>query len=116
MQTLSSPHRMKSIPLGRLVLYKEVRGTSARGHFNLRARNPYRKRSVPLAAPHQVDTPDHAWEKRTWSREHGRPCRCSPQEQERRPLQVISPVCCGIDMHAAQLTACLRRGSEDGPI
>jgi transposase len=29
-------------------------------------------------------------------------------------MQVIHPVCCGIDVHAAQLTACLRRISEDG--
>jgi hypothetical protein len=50
MKTLSSPRRMKSIPCGRLILYKEVRGTSARGHLKLRALNPYRKRSVPPAA------------------------------------------------------------------
>jgi transposase len=31
-------------------------------------------------------------------------------------MQVIHPVCCGIDVHAAQLTACLRRISEDGQI
>jgi hypothetical protein len=74
MKTLSSPRRMKSIPLGRPILYKEVQGTSARGHFEFRALNPYRKRSVPLAAPRQVGTQDHAWEKRTWSREHWRPC------------------------------------------
>jgi hypothetical protein len=70
MKTLSSPRRMKSIPRGRPILYKEVRGTSARGHFTLRALTPDRKRSVPLAVPHQVDSSDHAWEKRTWSREH----------------------------------------------
>jgi transposase len=29
---------------------------------------------------------------------------------------VLHPVCCGIDVHAAQLTACLRRVSEDGQI
>jgi transposase len=31
-------------------------------------------------------------------------------------MQVVSPVCCGIDVHAAQLTACLRRVREDGHI
>jgi transposase len=31
-------------------------------------------------------------------------------------MQVIHPVCCGIDVHAAQLTACLRRVSDDGQI
>ena len=31
-------------------------------------------------------------------------------------MQVIPPVCCGIDVHAAQLTACPRRVSEDGQI
>jgi hypothetical protein len=29
-------------------------------------------------------------------------------------MQVIHAVCCGIDVHAAQLTACLRRVSEEG--
>ena len=91
MKTLSSPRRMQSIPLGRPLRYKEVRGTSARGHFTLRALHPSRKRSVPLAAPRPVDTQDHAWEKRTWSREHWRPCRCSPPVQERRPMHVLYP-------------------------
>jgi transposase len=31
-------------------------------------------------------------------------------------MQVMHPVCCGIVVHAAQLTACLRRVSEDGQI
>ena len=31
-------------------------------------------------------------------------------------MQVVHPVCCGIDGHAAQLTACLRRVSDDGQI
>ena len=31
-------------------------------------------------------------------------------------MQVIHPVCCGIDVHAAPLTACLRQVSEDGQI
>ena len=31
-------------------------------------------------------------------------------------MQVIHPVCCGIDCHQAQLTACLRKVSEDGQI
>ena len=51
MKTTSSPRRMKSIPLGRPVLYKEGRGTPARGHFKFRALNPNRKRSIPPAAP-----------------------------------------------------------------
>ena len=29
-------------------------------------------------------------------------------------MQVLHPVCGGIDVHAAQLTACLRRVSDDG--
>jgi hypothetical protein len=36
--------------------------------------------------------------------------------QERGTRHVIHPVCGGIDGHAAQLTACLRRVSEDGQI
>src|SRR5262249_31437988 len=31
-------------------------------------------------------------------------------------MQVLHPVCCGIDVHAAPLTACLRRVSDDGRI
>lgn len=31
-------------------------------------------------------------------------------------MQVIHAVCCGIDVHAAQLTACLRQVSEAGQI
>src|SRR6266699_3458427 len=61
------------------------------GYFILRALHPSRKRSVPLAAPRPVDTQDHAWDKRTWSREHWRPCRCSPPVQERRPMHVLYP-------------------------
>src|SRR4029450_13243248 len=53
---------MQSIPRGRPILSKEVRGTSARGQFQFRALTPSRKRSVPFAAPRQVDTQDHAWD------------------------------------------------------
>jgi hypothetical protein len=35
MKTLSLPRRMQSIPRGRPILWKEVQGTSARGHFTL---------------------------------------------------------------------------------
>jgi transposase len=31
-------------------------------------------------------------------------------------MQVVHPVCCGIDGHAKQLTACLRRAAEDGTV
>ena len=31
-------------------------------------------------------------------------------------MQVVHPVCCGIDGHPRQLTACLRRVGEDGTI
>ncbi len=31
-------------------------------------------------------------------------------------MEIVHPVCCGIDVHAAQLTACRRRVSEDGQI
>ena len=31
-------------------------------------------------------------------------------------MQVVHPVCCGIDVHSAQLMACLRRISQDGQI
>jgi hypothetical protein len=35
MKTLSAPRRIKSMTLGRPILYTEVRGTSASGHFTL---------------------------------------------------------------------------------
>jgi hypothetical protein len=35
---------------------------------------------------------------------------------EGRTREIVPPVCCGIDVYAAQLTACLRRVSEDGQI
>jgi hypothetical protein len=31
-------------------------------------------------------------------------------------MEVVYPVCCGIDAHPEQLTACLRRVSSDGQI
>ena len=31
-------------------------------------------------------------------------------------MEVVHPVCCGIDGHAAQLTACLRRVVEAGTV
>jgi hypothetical protein len=36
--------------------------------------------------------------------------------QEVNGMQVVHLVCCGLDGHAAQLTACLRRVGEDGTI
>jgi hypothetical protein len=36
--------------------------------------------------------------------------------QEVHGMQVVHPVCCGIDGHAAQLTACRRRVRDDGTI
>ena len=29
-------------------------------------------------------------------------------------MQVVHPVCCGLDVHQATLTACLRHAGEDG--
>jgi transposase len=31
-------------------------------------------------------------------------------------MQVVHPICCGIDVHQAQLTACLRQVTEDGQV
>jgi hypothetical protein len=31
-------------------------------------------------------------------------------------MQVMHPTCCGIDVHQAQLTACLRRVDTDGQV
>ena len=82
--------------------------------FILRARNPERQRSGSLAASRQVDLSDHAWDKRIGSREPWRPCGLSPCIEKGRLMQGIHAVCCGIDVHAAQRTACLRQVREDG--
>jgi hypothetical protein len=31
-------------------------------------------------------------------------------------MQVVHPICCGIDVHQTQLTACLRRVDADGQV
>jgi hypothetical protein len=31
-------------------------------------------------------------------------------------MQVVHPICCGLDVHQASLTACLRRVSDNGQI
>ena len=31
-------------------------------------------------------------------------------------MHVVHPICCGIDVHQAQLTACLRRVDGDGHV
>jgi transposase len=31
-------------------------------------------------------------------------------------MQVVHPICCGLDVHQAQLTACLRRVDTDGQV
>jgi transposase len=34
--------------------------------------------------------------------------------QEDAAMPVVHPVCCGLDVHQATLTACLRQASDDG--
>ena len=117
MTALPSPRRMQSVPRGRQLLYKEgQRDVSQRTVCETRAWNSDRDRFVPLAAPRPVDT--------TKSRLGMTPqepgARASPGEppgvQEGRPMPVLPPVCCGLDAHAAHLTACLRRVSDPGQI
>src|SRR5437016_7561192 len=36
--------------------------------------------------------------------------------QEDAAMQVVQPVCCGLDVHQAPLTACVRYASDDGQI
>ena len=31
-------------------------------------------------------------------------------------MQVVHPICCGLDVHQARLTACLRRVDADGQV
>ena len=51
------------------------------------------------------------------SRSTGIPCSRIPQDgQEANAMQVVYPVCCGIDVHQAQLTACLRQVDTTGHV
>jgi transposase len=60
---------------------------------------------------------EHAWEYRILSRSTGASSLPSVlYEQERGAMEVVYPICCGIDGHQATLTACLRRVSEDGQL
>jgi hypothetical protein len=44
------------------------------------------------------------------------PMTALPYAWEGDTMQVVHPVCCGLDVHQATLTACLRRMSDDGQI
>ena len=70
MQRLVAPRRMKSVPPARDLLYKDHQDVSERTVYIVRAWSPERKRFVPLAAPRQVDTIDHAWAIRPSEPEH----------------------------------------------
>jgi hypothetical protein len=47
MKTLSSPRPVKSVPLGRQLLYNRTKGTPARGSFSNKTLNLDRNRFVP---------------------------------------------------------------------
>jgi hypothetical protein len=67
--------------------------------------------------PDQLTSTDHAWAKRLESRSGGVPWpRPLQWAWEARIMHVVYPVCCGIDVPQAQLTACLRRVSPEGQI
>src|SRR5437764_5168341 len=79
---------------------------------------PDQKRSVLLAAPQQVEpgasrvgcaqlSPEAPVSPRL-------PCLVGAEEE--CAMQVVHPICCGIDVHQAQLTACLRRVDMDGQV
>ena len=44
------------------------------------------------------------------------PITALPHAREGETMQVVYPVCCGLDVHQATLTACLRCMSEEGQI
>src|SRR5437870_4190891 len=117
MQPLVAPRRKKYVPPERDLLYKDHKDVSERTVYILRAWSPDRKRFVPLAAPRQVDTI-----RSRVGNTHRRagaltsPPLSSTPIQEINVMQVIHPVCCGIDGHPTQLTACLRRVGDDGTI
>ena len=67
--------------------------------------------------PDQLRDVEHVWEERIPSRSPGGLCTAMPLSgQEVETMQVVYPVCCGIDVHQAQLTACLRRVDVDGHV
>ena len=80
----------------------------------MRVLNPEKKRFVPLAAPCLVDS--------LITRGQYAPMSRSPDvlfmkvtgREEINVMEGVHPVCGGIDGHAAQLTACLRRVGEEG--
>jgi hypothetical protein len=70
-----------------------------------------------LRHPDQLSVGDHAWELRTQSRspivlDDGR----LEGRLEGETMQVVHPVCCGIDVHQACLTACPRCVQPDGQV
>jgi hypothetical protein len=96
---------------------KRARRTSARGRFLHQGHcTRIGIGSSRSRHPDQSTGQDHAWELRLKSREPWRPHGEKPCVQEGRTRQVIPPVCGGIDAHAAQLTAGLRRVSDTGQI
>jgi hypothetical protein len=65
--------------------------------------------SSGLRHPDQLSVVDHAWGLRTHRRSPVIPYHCGSERRwggEARP--VVYPVCCGINVHHARLTACLR--------
>jgi hypothetical protein len=72
-------------------------------------------RSVLLPAPRRVECcVDHARELHTQSRTPVVPNpHAAVEALEGHGVQVVHPICCGIDLHQAQLAACLRRATDD---
>lgn len=61
-----------------------------------------------LRHPDWLSVVDHAWELRTHSRSPSVPDHRCSEGRWGEAMQVMHPVCCGLDVHQARLTACLR--------
>jgi hypothetical protein len=99
------------------LVYNTVRDIGLRTYTCCRAPTPFPKRSVLLAAPRPVELLGSRVGKAHPEPEHRRPLLFSPLNgQETTAMQVVHPVCCGIDVHQAQLTACLRQVDGAGHV
>ena len=107
---------MKWAAPGRRLLYIERRDIGKRTCLNCREHTPELHRSVPLPAPRRV-----ALSGARVGRAYIAPApRCLVHLPERREeaaaMPVVYPVCCGLEVHQAQRTACLRQGDGAGHV
>jgi hypothetical protein len=112
------PHRMKCAVHPRRLWYNTAVGTLGRGRRVFVGLIPRKFIGLScLRHPDQSSVVDHAWELRTHSRSPSVPGDRRPEGRlEEEAMQVVHPVCYGIDVHRARLTACLRCVQADGQV